>query len=194
MIARYLSHPQVTIDPAIPVPEWGLNAEGAARVARLAASNALAGTTRVISSAETKAIETAKPLAKALGCPLEIREAMHENDRSATGFLPPDAFEATADAFFAQPDTPIRGWETARAAQARIVREVRTVLTGWHTGDCLFVGHGGVGTLLWCHLAGRPIARANDQPPGGGNLFAFPIPEGPPHTPWQPMEALLTPM
>ena len=182
------------MDRDVPVPKWGLSEEGAARVARLAASDALEGTTRVISSSETKAIETAEPLSKALGCALEVREAMHENDRSATGFLAPAEFEATADAFFAKTDQSIRGWETARAAQSRIVREVRAVLDTWSGGNCLFVGHGAVGTLLWCHLADQPISREHDQPGGGGNIFAFPIPLGPPHTPWQPMETLLTPM
>jgi hypothetical protein len=36
------------------------------------------------------------------------------------------------------------------------------------------VAHGGVGTLLLCHLSGLPISRDRDQPPtNGGNYFAF---------------------
>ena len=95
---RYLTHPQVLIDPAKPVPDWSLNVVGAARVAALAAAlGALSTTRRIISSAEVKALETARPLAEALGVPVEIRPEMHENDRSATGFLPPAEFEAVAD-------------------------------------------------------------------------------------------------
>ena len=30
-IARYLSHPQVRIDPAVPVPRWSLSERGRAR-------------------------------------------------------------------------------------------------------------------------------------------------------------------
>lgn len=37
-----------------------------------------------------------------------------ENDRSSTGFLPPEEFEVVADAFFAQPGVSVRGWETAQ--------------------------------------------------------------------------------
>lgn len=86
---RYLTHPQVQIDPAKPVPDWSLNATGAARVAALAADpGALGATRRIVSSAEVKALETARPLALALGLSVEIRPDMHENDRSATGFLP----------------------------------------------------------------------------------------------------------
>jgi len=188
-LIRYLTHPQVRIDPAVPVTDWSLSPQGAARVAALAGSGALAGTRRVIASAEVKAQETAAPLAAALGCAVETRPAMHENDRSATGFLPPAEFEKVADAFFATPETSVRGWETARAAQARIVAEVQTCLAVHQGGDVLFVGHGAVGTLLWCALAGQPISRRHDQLPGGGCCFAF-TPGCAPQTGWAPMEQL----
>ncbi|MEM8653866.1 MAG: histidine phosphatase family protein [Pseudomonadota bacterium] len=191
-VVRYLSHPEVVIDPATPIPDWSLSDVGVARVQRLAASGALAGTRRVISSAERKAIETASPLAQALGCELEVRQMMHENDRSATGFLPPEVFEAVADQFFAAPDDSLRGWETARAAQTRIVAEMRACLASDSQGDVLCVGHGGVGTLLFCHLSGYPISRKHDQGPGGGGCyFELAAPEGVPKAGWQPLEALI---
>lgn len=189
-LVRYLTHPEVRIDPNVEVPHWGLSDTGRARAKALAVSGALAGTTRVISSDEVKAIETAEPIAAALGFPVEIRPAMHENDRSATGFLPPAEFEATADAFFARPDDSVRGWETARTAQARIVGEVRACLAGHAGGDVLLVGHGGVGTLLYCALAGLEIDRRHDQVGGGGCVFAFDMAERMPLSGWQRMETL----
>ncbi|MEM7176441.1 MAG: hypothetical protein AAF503_01945, partial [Pseudomonadota bacterium] len=51
-LARYLTHPQVIVDPDVPVPDWHLNPVGAARVRAVAASGGLAGTVRVFSSAE----------------------------------------------------------------------------------------------------------------------------------------------
>jgi broad specificity phosphatase PhoE len=40
--------------------------------------------------------------------------------------------------------------------------------------DIAIVGHGGTGTLLYCHLAALPIDRRYDQPATyGGNWFAF---------------------
>lgn len=157
----------------------------------LARSDALLGTKHVISSAETKAIETAAPLAEALGCHLVVREAMHENDRSATGFLPPDEFERVADQFFARPQESVCGWETADAAQARIVREVRDCLEQCKEGDVLLVGHGGVGTLLFCYLSGVPISRTFDQSVGGGGCyFEFTTKLGKPLAAWQPIEEL----
>ena len=191
-LARYLTHPQVGIDPHQPVSHWHLNAQGQARVAALARSGALRGTSRVISSAETKAVETATPLAEALECPVEVRPAMHENDRSSTGFLPPDAFEAMANRFFATPHHSVEGWERAIDAQARILREVEASLAQAGRGDVLFVGHGAVGTLLWCALSGAAIDRRHDQPGGGGCWFAFDTATRAPLSAWQPLETLIT--
>ena len=190
MLIRYLSHPQVRIDPAIPVPQWGLSEIGRKRVAGLVSSGALAGTQTVVSSAERKAVETAELIAAALGVKVIVREAMHENDRSATGFLPPDEFDRVADAFFANPDINVRGWERATDAQARIVNETQDILAAAPEGDVLLVGHGGVGTLLYCHFAGVPIDRRYDQPAGGGNFFAIERLTGRTLHGWRPMETV----
>lgn len=172
-IVRYLTHPQVQIDPDVPVPQWGLSAVGRTRTEALVNATWLANTTQIVSSGERKAIETAEIIAAKLGIMIEIREAMHENDRSATGFLKPAEFEQVADRFFAEPHLSVRGWERAVDAQARIVREAEAVLRRNRPGDVLFVGHGAVGTLLFCHAAGHPIDRIHDQPAGGGHVFAF---------------------
>lgn len=179
------------IAPARDVKRWSLNEIGQDRVALLAVSGALAGTTRVLSSDESKAIETASPIAASLGRAVEVWGRMGENDRSATGYLPQPEFEATADAFFAEPDTSIRGWETARAAQTRILAEVEKALELRCDGDVLIVGHGAVGTLLWCALSGVEISRSYDQGPGGGgNWFAFELEGRTPFSGWLPMEDL----
>jgi broad specificity phosphatase PhoE len=170
--AFYLTHPQVRIDPAVPVPQWGLSEVGAAR-ARLAASAPwTGGIAAIVSSDERKAMEAAEIIGAAQGIQVAVRAGMHENDRSATGYLVPDEFERMADAFFAQPDESVRGWERAADAQVRIVAAISAEMGGT-SGDVLFVGHGAVGTLLMCHLLGVPITRALDQPHGGGNVFCW---------------------
>jgi len=173
-LAYYITHPQVRIDANIPVPEWGLSDIGRARAVAMLGQPWIGSIRRIVSSAERKAIETAEVLARHLGLAVEVRERMHENDRSATGFLPPPEFEAVADQFFARPYDSVRGWERAIDAQSRIVGEVEAAL---ETGepDIAFVGHGGVGTLLLLHLHGREISREADQPAGGGNYFAWDI-------------------
>lgn len=145
---------------------------------------------RIVSSGERKAIETAEILASHLRLAVEVRERMHENDRSATGFLPPPEFEAVADQFFANPHKSIRGWERAIDAQNRIVNEVRAVLDGDEAGDIALIGHGGVGTLLLLSLSGREISREADQPAGGGNYFAYDIAARRVIHGWQPIDKL----
>lgn len=143
-IVYYITHPQVQIDANVPVPHWGLSEIGRARASAMLEQPWVGSIRRVVSSAERKAIETAEILGKHLGLAVEVRERMHENDRSATGFLPPPEFEAVADQFFANPHKSIRGWERAIDAQQRIVSEVETVLSAADGGDIAFVGHGGV--------------------------------------------------
>ncbi|MCD2175328.1 histidine phosphatase family protein [Rhizobium sp. C4] len=190
MFAVYLTHPQVRIDPAVPVPEWGLSELGRERTLQTARSPWVRRIGRIVSSDEVKAVETASLLAEAAGCTVEIRANMGENDRSATGFLPPPEFEKAADWFFAHPEESFRGWERAVDAQARIVSAVDGVLADHDPrAPILFIGHGGVGTLLKCHLAGRTIGRDADQPPGaGGNLYMFDLSTRQLAGDWQKME------
>jgi broad specificity phosphatase PhoE len=186
----YITHPQVRIDPDVPVPTWGLSDVGRARAEAAAAQLWVRQLRRIVSSGETKAVELAEILAAAAGVKVEIAENAHENDRSATGFLPPPEFEKAADCFFAHPEESFHGWERAVDAQVRIVSVVKAVLAEHDlTQPVAFIGHGGVGTLLRCHLAGLPIARDRDQPPnGGGNIHAFRLDDLKPLTGWVPME------
>ncbi|MCF3640797.1 phosphoglycerate mutase family protein [Rhizobium sp. TRM95111] len=189
MLALYISHPQVRIDASVPVPDWQLSDCGRARARNASATRWMAGVGRLVSSGERKAIETAEVLADGRVA-IEIRAGMGENDRSATGFLDPPAFEAAADRFFAHPEKSYRGWERAIDAQRRIAAAVDAVLTGHDPSvPIAFVGHGGVGTLLKCHLAGQPISRLQDQPAGGGNLFAFRLADRAVTCNWTPMES-----
>ncbi len=171
----YLSHPQVRIDPTVPVPDWGLSDLGRSRTEAMANQSWMKAFGRIVSSTETKAIETASILAAALGIHADIRQSLHENDRSATGFLNPPEFEATADLFFRHPEESIRGWERAADVQARIIGAVMRALAEAPDTPTIFVGHGGVGTLLLCHCAKKSIARTSDQPAGGGNHYLFDI-------------------
>ncbi|MBZ9739193.1 MULTISPECIES: histidine phosphatase family protein [unclassified Mesorhizobium] len=189
-IAYYITHPQVQIDATIPVPDWGLSDIGRARANAMLVQPWIASIGRVVSSGERKAVETAEVLARHLGLAVQVRERMHENDRSSTGFLPPPDFEAVADRFFANPHESVRGWERAIDAERRIVSEVEAVLGEGGAGDIAFVGHGGVGTLLLLSLSGRPISREADQPAGGGNYFAYDIGARRILHGWQPMDRL----
>jgi len=176
-IAYFITHADVEIDPAIPVPDWRLSPRGRARHQAFNTRNFVGRIGAVYSSNEEKARNGGDILAGHLGLPLRVVEALHENDRSATGYLKSQEFEETANAFFANPEISIRGWERAIDAQARIVAAVNGILEADRSGaDIAIIAHGGVGTLLLCHLLSEPIGRNRDQPGGGGgNYFAFEV-------------------
>ncbi|MBJ3786626.1 histidine phosphatase family protein [Devosia sediminis] len=195
MRALYLTHPQVQIDAAVPVPLWGLSPVGRARAEAFAGRGVIPIGAMVFSSRETKALELAELVAAAAGTPVMSDHQMGENDRSATGFLPPALFEAHADRFFAQPQQSADGWERAIDAQARIVATVRTALASVPVGtSVIFCGHGAVGTLLKCRIGDRRISREEDQgrigAPGGGNGFLFDLATKQLLTDWTPMEEI----
>ncbi len=122
------------------------------------------------------------------GLPVVVDEALGENDRSATGFLPPAEFEAVADLFFRTPTVSVRGWETAQAAQQRMVLAVQRCLARADTGDVAVVAHGAVGTLLWCHLAGETVDRRHDQP-GQGSWYSVDVASIRPLSAWRRLPA-----
>ena len=184
---HYISHPQVAVDPEIDVPKWGLSELGRFRAEKMTTLPWVRTIRRIVSSDETKALETAELLAATLGLDVECRSATGEIDRSAAGFLPPAEFEAVADACFAHPTASARGWEPAVDAQRRIVQALADVLADDGPGDVAVVGHGGVGTLWYCHLADLPIARRWDQP-GQGHVFAVDRATGRVLHHWRPID------
>lgn len=186
-IAYYISHPEVVIDASVPVPLWRLSDVGRARLESVMPEPWVRSVTRFVASGETKAIETAEILRHANGAAVEVLQQIGENDRSATGFLPPTEFEKTANEFFANPHVSVRGWERAVDAQSRIVAAVMPVLDTPGDDVIAFTGHGGVGTLLYCHLAGVPIDRKHDQA-RGGSVFAIDRKTKTPLFGWTPLE------
>jgi broad specificity phosphatase PhoE len=167
---RYLTHPEVQVDSAVPVPRWNLSERGRGRALAMLEQPWLKALGRIVSSDETKAIETARLVAEHVRLPLEVRAGIGENDRSSLGFVPAGEFEALADAFFAEPERSVRGWERAVDAQRRIAQGLEDLLSPAEP-DVLVVGHGAVGTLWFCFLNGLAIDRRHDQP-GQGHYFS----------------------
>jgi broad specificity phosphatase PhoE len=185
----YLTHPEVVVRPDCPVTEWGLSQQGVMRLRSFSRASWLRNVTGIVASAERKAQETAALLSEVLSIAIKTDPDAGENDRSATGYLPPAEFEFAADAFFASPDASYQGWETARAAQRRIFAAAqRALAVGGPNGSVLMVGHGAVGTLLRQSIRGAAISRTGDQTPGGGCLFAFDLASARASAEWARME------
>ena len=169
---RYITHPEVTIDPEVPVVEWGLSRVGSERARVMLDQPWVRRIDRVVSSEEVKALQFSEVIARHRRLRVEVRPATGENDRTSTGYLPPAEFEELADAFFASPTRSVRRWETAVDAQTRIVTELADLLDSPSDGEVVVVGHGGVGTLWLCWLAEQPIHRRHDQD-GQGRYFTI---------------------
>jgi broad specificity phosphatase PhoE len=186
----FITHPEVQIDPAVPVPEWPLSTRGRQRMHALLAQPWVPNLGAVWCSTERKAIDGAEIIARAIGTVPRPLTVLGENDRSATGYLPGSKFEATADAFFANPHDSVRGWERAVDAQHRIVAAVAIVVAeAPEDRDIAIVSHGAVGALLLCWLKACPISRMEDQPNnGGGNYFCFDGTNYSPRHGWLPID------
>ena len=190
-LVYFITHPDVVIDPAIPVPRWKLSERGVARMRRLARQPWIAQLEAIFCRTEQKAIDGAAILGQATGLPVRQLDTLGENDRSATGYLPGAEFQKTADAFFARPHESVCGWERAIDAQARIVAAVNGIArSAPGSGPIAVISHGGVGALLMCHLKRMPITRAEEQPgTSGGNYFVCRLPDAALVHGWRPIDA-----
>jgi broad specificity phosphatase PhoE len=177
MRALFITHPEVVIDPLVPVPQWPLSARGRERMELLA--DKLAGTpaSAIWSSDERKAMDGAEILARSLALPHHVLPELGENDRTASGYIPEPEFSRVAEAFFANPTQSIRGWATAAEEQARIVAAIETVAAHADGGLQIIVSHGGVGRLLRAKLEGVPIGEeTRPGNPRGGCCMLLSVP------------------
>ncbi len=189
-VIYFISHPDVEINPAVPVTEWGLSEKGRHRFEQLLHKSWVQSVSAIYCSDEQKAIDGARMFSVFTGLEYQTVADLGENDRTATGYLPGPEFEATADQFFSKPEASVRGWETAAAAQRRIVEAVTQIdISLNHTSSIAIISHGAVGTLLYCYLNHKKIDRRWDQPGAGGGNYMV-IHTGPAQTCswWQPID------
>jgi broad specificity phosphatase PhoE len=200
-LVYYISHPDVIKSPDVPVPRWPLSPRGRERMEAMLARPWVSGLGAVYCSDEQKALDGAAILAGHLGLTPFVVPELGEVDRSSTGYLPEEEHAAAARLLFERPDESVRGWETARNAQARIIAAIEAVIE--HAGEqrsggegekepvrgassplhpsspaplpsVAIVAHGAVGTFYLCHLKGAPISMADAQPGrDGGHYFWF---------------------
>lgn len=186
----FVTHPEVVIDPATPVPDWPLSDTGRERMEAFAGKLAQSNVDRVWSSAEQKALDGAEILARLLSCPTDADPELGENDRSSTGYVAPPEFWEIVGEFFAHPERSVRGWERAVDAQARVVRAIGRIASQ-ADGTTVIVSHGGVGRLLMANIQGVPIGQeSRPSNPGGGCYFEISTPDRRLLTAWRDIDTL----
>jgi len=187
----FITHPEVRFDWTIPVPQWDLSDKGRARLEVLARQPWVKTLDHLFASTEQKAVTTARRLSEICRPKPVFMPDLGEIDRSRAGTLSPEEYSRVTDAFFAHPDQSANHWERAVDAQARIVNAVQTIIErAAPTAIIAIVSHGGVGTLLLCHLKKIPIARKEDQP-SQGHYFQFDTTGKIAHA-WKPIDDLTT--
>jgi broad specificity phosphatase PhoE len=134
----FITHPDVMIDPAVPVPDWPLNLRGRSRTQALATRSWISNVRRIFSSNERKARDAAQILADGLRLDgYRIVDDLGENDRSAPGFLDKTEFAATANAFLLHPKPAYAAGSPRsprrRASSVRSSSSLRKTLTAIST-------------------------------------------------------------
>lgn len=155
----FITHPEVIIDPKVPVPLWSLSEQGRERAASLLNYPWTKEIDLLYSSEELKAHQTAEIIANNLNLEIRTNSKLGEVDRSSTGYLPEIELEKTVKEFFDNPGKSVAGWEMAEMAQKRIVQCVQNVIETNPKSTIAFVSHGMVGGLLICHFKNVPIHR-----------------------------------
>lgn len=161
-------HSQPVVDPELPSANWPLSTPGRRRALALAASLARQRPTRVVTSPERKARETAEIVGAVLRLEVEVIEDLREHARPSLPFA--DSREAFARAItvaFARPEETLYGGESVAAARTRFAAAVERLLASPRAETPLLVTHGTVLAAFAAHLAGidpAPLWRGLDLP------------------------------
>ncbi len=170
----FLSHPEVRVDPSVPVPRWSLSDQGEQRMRRFCIEGrAMRNVSSVFTSTEQKAVDCGRIANELLSIGHFTNDQLGEIDRSSTGYLPHLEHAEVSKKAFEYPERSIRGWEKAIDAQTRIKEALRIV---WRDnkrphGDVLIVSHGGVGLLLLCSCLNQEISRKYAMQNAGGGCY-----------------------
>jgi broad specificity phosphatase PhoE len=143
-----VKHATPQVSPDVPSNRWVLSGERDRQCEWLADALAAQGATRLYSSIEPKALETASYVARQLRLALHPRFNLHENDRTGLGLVNEDVLRSKIREFFQQTDRCVIGRETANSARRRFTTSVAGILAEDHGRPLAIVTHGTVLSLF----------------------------------------------
>jgi broad specificity phosphatase PhoE len=146
-----VKHAPVRIDPEVVSHRWVLSEEGRRRCEWLAEELRSHSVSRLYSSVEPKALETAALVAVQSGLAVEPRPNLHENNRAGFGFQAADALRQKLREFFERPADIIIGDETANAALRRFAEAIADISSEGQGQNLAVVTHGTVISLFVAH-------------------------------------------
>ena len=157
MILLLAKHSQPVVDSTAPSNTWRLSTAGRRRAIALAASVRRLRPTKVLSSPERKALETAQIVAASLRLAVEASDGLREQERPSLPFSgTPDDFERSIEAAFARPGEAIYGGESVDTARLRFAEVVERLRAAFPGETPLIVSHGTVLAAFAAHVTGQP--------------------------------------
>lgn len=145
--------------PGVPANQWRLSAEGRERCNTLSEALRPYAPDMVVSSIETKAVETGQIVAQKLSKPFRSFDGLHEHERGGVDFTSQEQFRANVQAFFQAPNELVFGRETASQTCRRFSDAIAALLSQYPDKNLAVVTHGTVITLFVAQAAGvEPFA------------------------------------
>ena len=151
MILSLVRHAATAADPARDPADWPLSDSGRAEARRLAFRPSWRNATRLVSSAEPKAVETARCIVASSGVVLETCSGLNEVKRSSFR----DDYISRVEEFFQFPAKSGDDWETAKDALARVRAVITSLGNDFAGGHAVLVGHGMLWALARAWLLGQ---------------------------------------
>jgi broad specificity phosphatase PhoE len=148
-------HAAVETDPNVQSALWPLSDAGRKDARSLAQSRLWRDVTRIFTSPELKAQETAHIIAGPNSMTVTAVENLREVERPHRQWF--EDYPAAVRAYFADPERATHGWESPRQAQERIVECIRELAT-WEPEGFAIAGHGLSLSLYLSAITGREAA------------------------------------
>lgn len=133
-----------------------LAVEGREQAARLPAGLSRFPVSRLVSSPQQRAVQTAEPVAAALGLPIDLDERLAEYDRGMSHYVPIEAVRAERPADWARmADGQLPAAVDADAFRARVAAGLGQIVAQAEPADTVAVfTHGGVINVLLHQILG----------------------------------------
>jgi broad specificity phosphatase PhoE len=142
-----IKHARPAVDPSVAAEEWQLSPEGREGAGGLIERLRPYAFSRLFSSGEPKALQTAQLIGAALARPVEQVSGLEEHDRRDVPHMESREFISMMALLFSQPERLVLGNETADEAYARFDEAIDGTIER-EAGDVAVVTHGTVISLF----------------------------------------------
>lgn len=149
-----LRHAETIKDPNTHPKDWLLTSDGLEKINTYITEGKFNGITKILSSTESKAVATGKPIAEFLGLPIEEMEEFVEVKREKK-FLTDDEFLDQKKRELTNLDEIENGVESANSALGRFEGGIQKLEKHYSGENILVITHGTIMTLY--------LAKLNDD-------------------------------